>query len=536
MDSQLIESSPPASATAMWAYMVENLPAAAAQLQRSIALATAAPSPAPSAPHPVPSASTAKPAALAPAKPAALAPAPANKSDSPMSPDMDIVHSSDADSDSDSFTTVTRRGKRPRPPASPTTDRENRAKAAKANSGSPRPQSPVNRTQVTEPRRPGTPPPIFVQDKSAWNKISAALTASKINFLHARATAAAIKVQVATADDHRALTKYLRDNHFGYHTYSLPEERVLRVVIRGLPKELATSDILADLVAQGYPARDIHRLYRRDRSPLDLTLVILDLTPEGKAIFQVKAICHISGIKIEVPHKRGMPGQCHNCQLYGHAARNCFARARCVKCLGDHATPDCPRPRIPDPASPPSCVLCGTQGHTANYRGCPRAPRKQTGPSPRNNRAPRPATATAIPATPLRPAYPMLPPSKPNPWFANNNNNKNTVAPVPFTVTAPAPAPGPAQPAPPAPRAPKATAAAPAPRPVISQNKFHNPSANVASDLELVLGFVEVIDLDEIALLASKLRAADGITAIITASTEHNQLIRNIKNLISRSQ
>jgi hypothetical protein len=54
--------------------------------------------------------------------------------------------------------------------------------------------------------------------------------------------------------------------------------------------------------------------------------------------------------------------------------------------------------------------------------------------------------------------------------------------------------------------------------------------------LELVLGFVEVIDLDEIALLASKLRAADGITAIITASTEHNQLIRNIKNLISRSQ
>ncbi|GBP00713.1 hypothetical protein EVAR_76955_1 [Eumeta japonica] len=62
--------------------------------------------------------------------------------------------------------------------------------------------------------------------------------------------------------------------------------------------------------------------------------------------------------------------------MYGHSSKNCFQRARCVKCLGDHGTAACTRNKDTD--GPPACVLCKSSGHTANYLGCPRAPKRIT--------------------------------------------------------------------------------------------------------------------------------------------------------------
>ncbi|KAM3961472.1 ovochymase-like [Aphomia sociella] len=85
-------------------------------------------------------------------------------------------------------------------------------------------------------------------------------------------------------------------------------------------------------------------MYRtRDKSPLDLVLIILELSPESKAIFNIKLVCFISGLNVETPKKRTYPGQCHRCLLYGLSARNGHARPRCVKCFDDHGTTECDR-------------------------------------------------------------------------------------------------------------------------------------------------------------------------------------------------
>ncbi|KAA5635076.1 hypothetical protein F3G63_34160, partial [Pseudomonas aeruginosa] len=82
------------------------------------------------------------------------------------------------------------------------------------------------------------------------------------------------------------------------------------------------------------------------KQPYNMILVALEPTPEAKKkISCLSTVCGLSGVSIEAPHKRGTPGQCYRCQLYGHSARNCHARPRCVKCLGDHATLDCSRVR-----------------------------------------------------------------------------------------------------------------------------------------------------------------------------------------------
>ncbi|GBP22158.1 Nucleic-acid-binding protein from transposon X-element [Eumeta japonica] len=64
--------------------------------------------------------------------------------------------------------------------------------------------------------------------------------------------------------------------------------------------------------------------------------------------------------------------ECHRCQLYSHAATNCHAPPRCVKCLDPHWTKECTRTRVSE--GKPACCNCGSD-HTANYGGCPVAPK-----------------------------------------------------------------------------------------------------------------------------------------------------------------
>ncbi|GBP83846.1 Nucleic-acid-binding protein from transposon X-element [Eumeta japonica] len=135
-----------------------------------------------------------------------------------------------------------------------------------------------------------------------------------------------------------------------YHTYAFEEERKHKIAIRGNPENIPTDDIKTDLTAQGYPVYDVYRIHRRDGSA---------------------TVCGLSGIRVDAPHKRGGPGQCHLCQCYGHASANCYAQPRCVK-SGPPLTRECPLTK--ESAEKLACVNC-SQSHTANYKWCPKAPK-----------------------------------------------------------------------------------------------------------------------------------------------------------------
>ncbi|GBP04886.1 Nucleic-acid-binding protein from transposon X-element [Eumeta japonica] len=99
------------------------------------------------------------------------------------------------------------------------------------------------------------------------------------------------------------------------------------------------------------------------------------MNDRAKEIFKKLCnVCGLSGILVEAPYKKRVPGQCHRCQMYGHAAANCYAQPRCVKCLVPHWTKDCERSK--ESGGKPSCCNCG-QDHTANYGGCPEAPKPE---------------------------------------------------------------------------------------------------------------------------------------------------------------
>ncbi|GBP68577.1 Nucleic-acid-binding protein from transposon X-element [Eumeta japonica] len=167
-----------------------------------------------------------------------------------------------------------------------------------------------------------------------------------------------IRISTGTVEDFRKLNKFLISSNIPFHTFALEEERKIKVVIKGIPLEFETADIKDDLINQGYPVLSVHRMHRRNGTPLGMVLVILERNDEAREIFKNLArVCGLSGVTPEEPYKRGMPSQCHRCQLYGHAAANCFAQPRCVKCLVPHWTKDCERNK--ESGGKPSCCNCG---------------------------------------------------------------------------------------------------------------------------------------------------------------------------------
>ncbi|XP_028038412.1 skin secretory protein xP2-like [Bombyx mandarina] len=216
-------------------------------------------------------------------------------------------------------------------------------------------------------------------------------------------------------------------------------------------------------------------------------------TPEGKKIAScLCTVCSLSGVTVEAPYKRGAPGQCHRCQLYGHSAIDC--------------------PRVKETATePPSCVLCRKQGHTANYRGCPKAPRKRPANAPPKTAGPK----TSAPRAP-KPAFVPAPVPTVSAW----------AKPLPFTKAGTTPAPQPRYAPPPllAPRPAPAPAPGPAPRP--------GPARAPTNDFSIIRDYIAAINIDRMRSFADAMRRAVTADDRLYAKFDHMDVIESVQRTL----
>ncbi|GBP26351.1 Nucleic-acid-binding protein from transposon X-element [Eumeta japonica] len=162
-------------------------------------------------------------------------------------------------------------------------------------------------------------PPIYLLEGANFVRISADCTRLRINYTMAvRVADDGIKITCPDVEIFRSLNKYLIDSEVKLHTYALEEKRKLKAVIRGVPVDFDINDIKTDLINQGFPVQSVHRLCRRDGSPLWLVMVILPRTEKARQVFgKLSKVCGLSGIRVEALLNRGGRGQCHRCQRYG---------------------------------------------------------------------------------------------------------------------------------------------------------------------------------------------------------------------------
>lgn len=437
--------------------------------------------------------------------------------DSPASPDP-VSHE---EMDTDGFTLVASKGKkRPAAPSSPPPP--SKAPCPPSGEMSHPPEAPAEATPTPKVKRPRH---LTVRDKMKWEQLANFLAEKGIPF-EASSVHDGIKLQLETPDHHREVTRFLRGDHIDFYRFPLEEEKVLRVVIRGIPKEFQVVPIHKDLKSQGFPVLEVNRMYGgRTKVPLDLVLVTLPRTPEAKAIFNLKTVMSLSGLKVETPHPKSTPGQCHRCQLYGHASRFCESAYRCVKCAGQHSTSECTRTR--DDPTPPKCVLCGNSGHTANYRGCPKAPKaaKKPGRIPPARNPPRSqgSYSKLQIAPPKAPTYVDAPIPTTNAWSKPSGTVQ--VAPPPPPTPAQAPA-----------RTTTQGLRAPPPKPPKRSPVPPGPS-DLKADLELLTMIANSINPEEVTKVAQEVRACcNNPVGLLCLMEEHKELFSALKRLSPPSQ
>ncbi|GBP15502.1 hypothetical protein EVAR_9281_1 [Eumeta japonica] len=157
-----------------------------------------------------------------------------------------------------------------------------------------------------------------------------------------------------------------------------------------------------------------------------------------------------------------------------------YQRARCVKCLDDHGTTACTHNKDRD--GPPTCVLCKSAGHTANYLGCPRASKRKS-------------------------IYKLI---------------NNTKAPPPIQTTP--------RRVPPC----SITASLSYAKPTTDSRKDpltnNAPKNTFTEDIKALMSMISIIDIGEIALLTKKFKDAANPMAKILLLTEHASLVKAFKN------
>ncbi|GBP96949.1 Histone H4 [Eumeta japonica] len=181
---------------------------------------------------------------------------------------------------------------------------------------------------------------MFVQDKDRWTELRRRCADKGIQFSQARNSVQGLKLQAKTVADFKNLQNLLVCYKFKFHTYSLKEEREIRVVLRGVPKEIPVDEVKEDLVAQSLP---------------------------------VQSVCSLSGVKAEQPANAPYPGSVTTASPTGTRPVTVIIQRAALNAWATTAQRNA---RNKDTDGPPACVLQteGPYGQLPWMPACSRDP------------------------------------------------------------------------------------------------------------------------------------------------------------------
>ena len=141
------------------------------------------------------------------------------------------------------------------------------------------------------------------------------------------------------------------------------------LAIKGVPTGITDKEFLEflDLNKINYAKAERLKSRKDSRVLLIFKLEINDST-EVEALISQNLACNVTGIVYKVEEFRQPVSimQCFNCQSFGHSAKNCRSKQKCLTCGENHSHKGCPNKE----ARKPNCANCKGP-YVASYKGCP---------------------------------------------------------------------------------------------------------------------------------------------------------------------
>ncbi|KAG5866427.1 hypothetical protein JTB14_014001 [Gonioctena quinquepunctata] len=133
-------------------------------------------------------------------------------------------------------------------------------------------------------------PPIILRDKTKWIPLRNYMykCVPKIGYTKVQNLNDGLKIQ---PNDYKKIQDIFTRKGVPYHTFTLPEDKLLRVVFRCVPTEFDEKDIKKDLEDQGFDITSVSSMKKYDKTPMPMVLVLSGR--ENKSIYDVREILDI---------------------------------------------------------------------------------------------------------------------------------------------------------------------------------------------------------------------------------------------------
>jgi hypothetical protein len=213
----------------------------------------------------------------------------------------------------------------------------------------------VTNTCLPAGQRPNKKP-TFVSGATDTRTFLSSLRASCPGGLTAQLKGERLMVVPSTADRFRAVVSALRSLDEGegvsFHTFKLPENRCVRLLVRNLGRGVPESVVREELESLNIHVQGVMQLRsgRRDQDPAKdrpPTPHFIISVARGPEVSKVRSLTEHCGLRVSVESyvtPKG-PLQCKRCQRFGHTQRNCGYAPRCVTCGGSHPSGGSHTPR-----------------------------------------------------------------------------------------------------------------------------------------------------------------------------------------------
>jgi len=171
-----------------------------------------------------------------------------------------------------------------------------------SSSRSPTPD--LSEDKPTNNSAPSTRIPPIIINASDWRKAAPSILKATNHIPQAKITAdGSVRVQVSSTDLFRLIQKTLRDLSITFHTFTLPEDQTLKVVIKGIPTDISEDDISNELTNFVFDVKIVRRFGNKSK-PLPICLVSLSKNPAAAEIYELPHLFYLS-VKVETYKKSG---------------------------------------------------------------------------------------------------------------------------------------------------------------------------------------------------------------------------------------
>lgn len=112
---------------------------------------------------------------------------------------------------------------------------------------------------------------IYRNAENEPGKISAKISADGI-----------VHVNTSSVEHFRTLQRSLIDHKVEFHSYKLPEERTLKVVLKGIPTNISEDELKSELECYNFNVKLVKRFGPASK-PMSICMVVLHHSPNAKA-------------------------------------------------------------------------------------------------------------------------------------------------------------------------------------------------------------------------------------------------------------